>query len=787
MSTLQNHFMKFKSRLHMNKLLATVNQINALENKFEKLSQDELIQKTKQLKIQLKEGKAINQLTVEAFAMVREASKRTIGQRHYDVQLLGGLVLADGNIAQMETGEGKTLVASLPSFLFALHGKGVHVITANEYLAKRDLEIIGQIHQYLGLTISLNVSDLSPEEKQAAYSSDIIYGTGSEFGFDYLRDNMEFNIKNKVQRGHNFAIIDEIDSILIDEARTPLIIANKSNISSELFQITSKIVKSFTEKIDYELDLPYRQVQLTEKGARKVEKAFGIDNIYDAEHQILLHFITQSMQAQFIFRKDTDYIVREGKIELVDAFTGRVMDGRTLSNGLHQAIEAKENLEINEENETQASVTVQNYFRMYKTLCGMTGSAIPAQEEFNDIYGLDVIEIPTNRPKIRQDFPDVVYSTLQSKYEKIIKEVQHYHGQKRPILLGTTSIEQSEKLSLLLKKHGLKHQLLNAKSEEQEAQLIALAGQESQITIATNMAGRGTDILLGDGVAKLGGLHIIGTERHESRRIDMQLRGRAGRQGDPGTTQFIISLEDDLMLQYDDEELEKWRKKMKTDALGEIISPNPQQFVNLIQETIENTHFSSRVHLLKLDDIVDQQRKSTYYKRDKLLLKENIPSILISEIEQALKTLINDVSENDREINEDRIQHIFTRLSLMLPIVKDIEISSFSDKEDLSKYIFSRFSSYKQHLTQFIMHDENLLAIQRILLQNLDQHWIDHMNTMETLKDGITLRSYSQEDPYRIFVMEAHNAYDEMTKSYQLSITNHIYAFIKSDDQHEEV
>lgn len=786
MSTLLKQYMKIKSRSHINKLTKTVTKINSLESEIEKLSDEGLREKTLQLKERVQNGASLDDIKIEAFALVRESAKRTLGQRHYDVQLLGGLVLAEGNIGQMQTGEGKTLVASLPSFLFALEGKGVHVITANEYLAKRDYELIGQVHRFLGLTVGLNVADLSPGEKLEAYGSDITYGTGNEFGFDYLRDHMVFSLAEKVQRGHHFAIIDEIDSILIDEARTPLIIANKSSVSSDLFKITSMIIKSFKKDEDFELNLSHRQVSLTDTGAEKIEKAFGIENIYDAEHQVLLHFISQSLQAEYVLRRDTDYIVREGKIELVDAFTGRVMEGRSLSHGLHQALEAKEGLEINEENETQATVTVQNYFRMYKLLSGMTGSAIPAQKEFMEIYNTDVIEIPTNRPNIRQDLPDLVYSTLAGKYAKIVEEVRHYNKLGRPVLLGTTSIEQSETLSEHLKKSKLPHQLLNAKSEEQEARMISLAGQKGQITIATNMAGRGTDILLGEGVAELGGLHILGTERHESKRIDMQLRGRAGRQGDPGSSQFIISLEDDLLFQFDEEEQEKWKKKMKTDSTGLIISPDPLKFINTVQETIENNHFDSRVHLLKLDDVTDQQRKIIYEKRNVLL--ENPEETLAGTfeiIEQAAQEILSQVCREDQLVEEWDIEYLHQQLSHLLPIEDGPETFKGLELDELSGKIDSMISDYKEKLS-LLSSEENQREISQISVRVLDSLWMEHIDAMDQLKEGIHLRGYSQEDPYRLYTTEGYQLFENMIQNYRYTVASHIFSIWKRNQQHNK-
>lgn len=786
MSVMLDQYTKMKSRSEINKLQKIVKQINELDSSLQSLTDEELRNKTVEFKEALQNGKTLKQIRVEAFAVVKEAASRVINQRHYDVQLLGGLVLTDGNIGQMQTGEGKTLMASLPSYLFALEGKGVHVITSNEYLARRDYELIGQIHQFLGLEVGLNVAEISPHEKQKAYSADITYGTGTEFGFDYLRDHMVMSEAEKVQRGHHFAIIDEIDNTLIDEARTPLIIANKSSLSSELFVITSMIVKSFKKDEDYELNLSHRQVHLTEQGAKKIEKAFGIDNIYNADDQVLLHFITQSLQAHFIFKKDKDYIIRDGKIELVDAFTGRVMEGRSLSHGLHQAIEAKEGLEINEENITQAAVTIQNYFRMYSTLCGMTGSALPAQKEFLETYGMDVISVPTNRPNQRVDQEDLIFKDLESKYNKMVQLVKEVHATGRPILIGTTSIEQSETVSELLEKQGITHQLLNAKSAEEEAKMISIAGQKDMITIATNMAGRGTDILLGDGVAELGGLYIIGTERHESLRIDMQMRGRAGRQGDPGTTQFIVSLEDNLMNQFDEDELEKYQKKIKCNEEGLILSPNPNKFFKIVQDAIENSHYSSRIHLLKLDDVLDQQRKVVYSKRNNLLSTEDILSDLEKEVKDYVNKLVAHSTQGDVEGQEDRQEYFIYQIQELLGLSLTKKQMMDLEEDELLQLVTPSIEEYFSTLAELMTDDSLVAQVRSIMMRGLDQVWLEHMEKMESLKEGIHLRGYAQEDPYRLYTLEGFDLFNQSMETYQYSVATKVYAFLKSMKKEDE-
>ncbi|MET1013625.1 MAG: accessory Sec system translocase SecA2, partial [Paenisporosarcina sp.] len=596
----------------LKKYRKTVDHINKLEETYTSKTDNELREITLQFKKRISEGEKIESIIPEAFAVVREASKRVLQMRHFDVQLIGGLVLTEGNIAEMPTGEGKTLVASLPSYVRALEGKGVHVITVNEYLAKRDFEQIGQIHRFLGLTVGLNLPLMQPEEKQEAYQSDITYGVGTEFGFDYLRDNMVGDMSQKVQRPYHFAIIDEVDSVLIDEAKTPLIVAGKMQANSDLHMISARLAKRFIVDRDYDFDDETKATSLTEVGIEKVESAFGVENLYELEHQSLYHYVIQAVRAHVMFDRDVDYIVKDDKIHLVDMFTGRIMEGRTLSDGLHQAIEAKEGVTITEENKAQAQITIQNYFRMYPLLCGMTGTAKTQELEFREVYGMDVLQIPTNRPKIRYDHEDIVFETIDQKYKAVALEVKACHTNGQPVLIGTTSILQSEKVAKYLDEQSLSYQLLNAKSVEQEIQLISQAGQLNQITVATNMAGRGTDIELGPGVEDVGGLFVLGTEKHESRRIDNQLRGRSGRQGDPGESQFFISLEDDMFRRFAKDDLEKFKTKLKTDSLGHVQNKEVHELTDRTQRIVEGAHFSMREYNLKLDDVINDQRKVIY-------------------------------------------------------------------------------------------------------------------------------------------------------------------------------
>lgn len=768
-----------------------VDKVNSLENKYEAYSDVELRGMKDQFKELLATGKTIEDIQCDAFAVVREAAKRVLGLRHYDVQLIGGFVLHEGSIAQMNTGEGKTLVSTLPSYLRALEGKGVHIITANEYLASRDKEMMGKVHEFLGLTVGLTISEMDSSLKRTAYNADITYGTGTEFGFDYLRDNMVFHKEDKVQRGHHFAIVDEVDSILIDEARTPLIIAGKSSEGQELFYITARIMKTFQEKKDYEIFHETKHTFLTDEGATKIEKAFGIDNLYDPEHQELLQNVSQALKAHATLKKDVDYIVKKGKIELIDKFTGRVMDGRTFSEGLHQAIEAKEGLEITEENETQATITIQNYFRLYQTLSGMTGSATPSKKEFWETYYLPVVTIPTNKPVIRMDLPDLIYVDKESKMKRIVSEVKQIHSTERPILIGTTSIEQSEELSVYLKKENIPYLILNAKTEADEAEIIAQAGQKGQVMIATNMAGRGTDIILDEEVKQLGGLYIIGTQRHESNRIDMQLRGRSGRQGDPGTSQFIISLEDDLFTYYDEEEHERYLKKINTNQEGLILSPAPDKYMKMVQRTIEYMHESARSHLLKLENPLNEQSKIIYSMRDQILEleTEEIFSTIFKYIEKYVRQLVykyfpEEVSEE--EINSN-LGEFIEELSLVF-------ISLNWKEEDLIKAtrtmveenVLKELEALKTDCLPLFENEVLCQQMRRLILQQIDSNWMDHLDNLSNVKDGIGLSGYGQQDPYLLFEKEALIEFHTLLNEIEYGISINVMDYIKDELMAEE-
>ncbi|MCQ6528887.1 accessory Sec system translocase SecA2 [Bacillus mycoides] len=734
-----------------------VQDINDLEKQMADLPDEELRHKTVTFKSMLTDGKTVDDIKVEAFAVVREAAKRVLGLRHYDVQLIGGLVLLEGNIAEMPTGEGKTLVSSLPTYVRALEGKGVHVITVNDYLAKRDKELIGQVHEFLGLQVGLNIPQIDPSEKKLAYKADITYGIGTEFGFDYLRDNMAASQNDQVQRPYHFAIIDEIDSVLIDEAKTPLIIAGKKSGSSDLHYLCAKVIKSFQDTLHYTYDAESKSASFTEDGITKIEDLFDIDNLYDLEHQTLYHYMIQSLRANVAFQLDVDYIVHDEKILLVDIFTGRVMDGRSLSDGLHQALEAKEGLEITEENQTQASITIQNFFRMYPALSGMTGTAKTEEKEFNRVYNMEVIPIPTNRPILREDKNDVVYVTADDKYKAVREEVLKQNKQGRPILIGTMSILQSETVARYLDEANIKYQLLNAKSAEQEADLIATAGQKGQITIATNMAGRGTDILLGEGVHALGGLHVIGTERHESRRVDNQLKGRAGRQGDPGSSQFFLSLEDEMLKRFAHEEVEKLEKSLKPDKTGLINTSKVHDFINRTQLICEGGHFSMREYNLKLDDVINDQRNVIYTLRNNLLKEEtNMIELVIPMIEHSVDAIAK------QHLLEGMLPEEWDFTSLTASIkevlaaetLPPLSANDVHSPEDLQIVLKDTISSYIERVQELNDHADLQQSLRYVGLHFLDQNWVNHLDAMTHLKEGIGLRQYQQEDPTRLYQKE---------------------------------
>ena len=767
------------SARELKKYYQIVDQINKLEDKFAPMTDEELQHMTVVFKERLEKGETIQQIIPEAFAVVREASKRILNMRHFDVQLIGGLVLAEGNIAEMPTGEGKTLVASLPSYVRALEGKGVHVITVNDYLAKRDFELIGQIHRFLGLTVGLNVPMMEPEDKKRAYNADITYGVGTEFGFDYLRDNMAHSVADKVQRPYHFAIIDEVDSVLIDEAKTPLIIAGKMMANAELHQIAAMLAKRFVADEDYDFDDETKATSLTEQGIEKVEAAFGVDNLYDLEHQTLYHYVIQAVRAHVMFQCDVDYIVRDDKIELVDMFTGRIMEGRSLSDGLHQAIEAKEGVTITEENKAQAQITIQNYFRMYPSLSGMTGTAKTQEKEISEVYGMSVIQIPTNRPRARVDQQDIVFETIEQKYEYVAQETLRRHENGQPVLIGTTSILQSEAVSKKLKEYGLKHQLLNAKTVEQEVQLISEAGQKGRITVATNMAGRGTDITLGESVHELGGLCVLGTEKHESRRVDNQLRGRSGRQGDPGESIFILSLEDDMLKRFAKEDLEKFKKKLQVNEIGRVLNKEVFELVDRTQRIVEGAHFSMREYNLKLDDVINDQRQVIYTLRNNVLANDDLLGKLKTMLDETVDFAVRDNAPEELDIIEwdfDKMERTVNSLFLT-PVTVDREeskvariLASMQPQVDEIKAMIETYSE-----------DERMMqVIPRVMLSFIDSMWVKHLEQMAHLKEGIGLRQYQQEDPMRIYQREGLELFGKNYQELRRQIVEELVIFMKS-------
>lgn len=756
-----------------------VDEINKLEPEMEKLSDLELKHKTEYFKEQLAKGKTIHDIKIEAFAVVREAAKRVLGLRHFDVQLIGGLVLVDNDIPEMATGEGKTLVASLPSYLRALEGKGVHVITVNDYLAKRDKELIGQVHEFLGLTVGLNIPQMTTPQKQRAYQADITYGVGTEFGFDYLRDNMVYNVKEKVQRPFHFAIIDEVDSVLIDEAKTPLIIAGKMQVSPNLYYVCAKLVKTFKENEDYIYDRLFKATNLTDEGITRVERAFGIDNLYDLEHQTLFHFVLQALRAHVMFHKDVDYIVQDGELKLVDLFTGRIMEGRSYSDGLHQALEAKEGLKVTEENKVQAQITIQNYFRMYPNLCGMTGTAKTEEKELQAVYNMNVIQVPPNKPRIRVDKEDIVFTTIDAKYKAVTEEVKKRHEKGQPVLIGTSSIIQSEMVASYLDKAQIPYELLNAKSVEKEVQLIAAAGQKGQVTIATNMAGRGTDIMLGEGVPELGGLLVIGTERHESRRIDNQLKGRSGRQGDPGETQFFISLEDEMLLRFGEEEIKKFKEKLITDETGRVLNPDVNDLVTKIQKKCESNNFATREYTLKLDDVINEQRNVVYTLRNRILNETNLIPIITPMIQSAIENSINTYCAKEMLPEEWDLQQLATRIGLIIPNVKISFDKEVCDRSDIEEIIAPYATNYIERLTSLSENEELQLTMRQLLLHNIDVQWLRHIEEMNRLKEGIGLRGYSQEDPMRIFAREGFELFYMMYQTLENESSIQFSRFVK--------
>ncbi len=836
---------KSYSEKEVKRVMSIVEKINGMEEEISKLSDNDLRAKTDYFKEQLKSGKTLDDILPEAFAVVREASKRVLGMRHFDVQLIGGIILHQGRIAEMKTGEGKTLVATLPVYLNALEEKGVHVITVNDYLAKRDSEWMGKLYKFLGLSVGLVIAGMEPKAKQEAYNSDITYGTNNEFGFDYLRDNMVIYKDQLVQRGLHYAIVDEIDSILIDEARTPLIISGRANESSDLYKKADNFVRRLTpkviveedikdyeqaednEKYDYIVDLKAKSATLTQKGIKKAEEAFGLENFNDLENSTLVHHVNQALRAHGVMKKDIDYIVKDGEVLIVDEFTGRIMYGRRYNNGLHQAIEAKEHVKIADESKTLATITFQNFFRMYDKLSGMTGTAMTEAAEFEEIYNLDVVEIPTNKPMIRKDENDVIYKNENAKFRAIVENIKESHKKGQPVLVGTVSIEKSEKLSKLLKQEGIKHEVLNAKYHEKEAEIIAQAGKFGAVTIATNMAGRGTDIMLGgnseylakeemrrqkmspelieesntyyetddqeilsarekfkeltkkfdeqikeekEKVIEAGGLKIIGTERHESRRIDNQLRGRSGRQGDIGESRFYIGLDDDLMKIFGGDVITRVYNTLGADENMPIESKMISNAVENAQKKVESRNFTIRKNVLKYDDVMNAQREIIYKQRRQVLDGENIHDNIISMIEFVADNLPAIYLEHEsNKVNVESLTNdIFNIFGFdMTVFVKEHEEDVNAISEELKKKALEEYTKKEEEITS-----EQMRELERVvMLKVVDEKWMNHIDSMDELKNGIGLRAYGQKDPVVQYRLEGFDMFDEMINDIKVDVT----------------
>lgn len=752
-------------------------QINPLEDGLKKLSDSSLANKTNEFKARLAKGETLDDILPEAFAVIREASRRVLGMRHFDTQLIGGIILHRGNIAEMCTGEGKTLVATAPVYLNALEGKGVHVITVNDYLAKRDSEWMGQVYKFLGLSVGLIIHDLDFNQRKIAYNSDITYGTNNEFGFDYLRDNMVTSLDQMVQRPLHYCLIDEVDSILIDEARTPLIISGPGQKSTDAYYTVAKLVPQLKKEEDYTIDEKQKTVAPTEAGVAKMEKLLHVENLYDAENLELNHLFVQALRAQTMMTRDKDYVVKDGEVVIVDEFTGRLMYGRRYSDGLHQAIEAKEGLEVQRESQTLATITFQNYFRMYDKLAGMTGTAKTEEQEFIKIYGLPVLQVPTNKPIQRKDLPDVIFKNKRGKYKAVVREVERRHAMGQPMLIGTTSIEQSEELSHMLDQANIPHSVLNAKYHEREAAIVGLAGQKGAVTIATNMAGRGTDISLGEGVAELGGLAIIGTERHESRRIDNQLRGRAGRQGDPGSSQFFLSLEDDLLRIFGGDNIKSFMEKMGLEEDEPINSRMVSNAIQKAQKRVEARNFDIRKYVLEYDDVMNQQRKVVYDQRRKILegedMKDQILSMVDNIIEKGMETYADPKLYPEEwdfaGLLKYAEKYFLTPGDLKLEEIEDMSREEVEDK--LKTMAHETYNAREESIGSPMMRELE----KAVMLKVVDSKWMEHLDDMDMLKEGISLRSYGQRNPIVEYKVEAFDIFEEMQQAMMETIILYLY------------
>ena len=754
----------------LKKFESLADKIVALDEDYQKLSDEELKNKTEEFKKRLANGETLEDILVEAFATAREAAYRVIGEKPFYVQILGALAIHYGNIAEMKTGEGKTLTSVLPAYLNALDGKGVHIITVNEYLATRDAEWMGGIHRFLGLTVGVNTRELSPKEKQEAYACDILYSTNNEIGFDYLRDNMVIRKEDRVQRPLNFAIVDEVDSVLIDEARTPLIISGGQLVSANLYQDADSFVKSLKDDVDYLYDETTKSVTLTDEGSEKAEKAFRVKNLYEVENATLVHYINQALRANYSMKLDVDYVVQDGEVVIVDQFTGRLMKGRAYSDGLHQAIEAKEGVRINQETKTLATITFQNLFRMYKKLSGMTGTAKTEEEEFRDIYNMYVICIPTNKPVERIDASDLVFATKNAKYKAIINEVKERYTKGQPVLIGTIAIETSELISALLKKEKIPHEILNAKNHAREAEIISKIGQHKSVTIATNMAGRGTDIKLSDEIRALGGLCVIGTERHESRRIDNQLRGRSGRQGDPGFTQFFVSMEDDLMVRFGSEKI---KEMMTSFGFGDQAIQNKyfSKAITTAQKRVEGNNFDARKQLLQYDDVMNTQREIMYGRRNEILDSESVHEQVLECMRNYVTDLVKSHTIDGILSEQDKKEIVsFANENLLDKDITENDISSLLD-DDMIDFLYNKAKEeYEEKLSDVPVEITSEFE-KALSLQVIDNYWMEQINVMSHLREGIYLRSYGQEDPLRAYSTEGFDLFDQMLQKIDHDVT----------------
>ena len=773
----------------LEKFKKLADQVMELDDEMTKLSDEELKNKTEEFRDRLRNGETIEDIKIEAFAVAREAAYRVIGEKPYYVQILGGFAIHYGNIAEMKTGEGKTLTETMPAYLNALPGLGVHIITVNEYLAGRDAEWMGEIYRFLGLTVGVNYHDLGSREKREAYNCDIMYSTNNEIGFDYLRDNMVIKAENRVQRKLNFVIIDEVDSVLIDEARTPLIISGGFMQSANLYKDADKFAKKLKENDGYIYDEKTRSVSLDQKGISLAEKTFKVANLYDIKNTTLVHYINQALKANYGMKLDFDYVVRDDRVIIVDQFTGRLQEGRQFSDGLHQALEAKENVTIREETKTLATITFQNLFRLYDKIAGMTGTAKTEEEEFRDIYNMYVITIPTNKPVIRQDFGDLIYATKEGKYKAIVKEIKERHKKGQPVLVGTIAVEASELLSNMLKKEHIPHEVLNAKNNAREAEIIAQAGKKGAVTIATNMAGRGTDIKIDDEVRELGGLCVLGTERHESRRIDNQLRGRAGRQGDPGITQFCVSFEDDLMVRFGTDKAKVLLQKVGFDGELSIRNKMLSNSIESAQKRVEGNNFDTRKNLLQYDDVINQQREIIYDRRNEILDNESIHETVLETIKNFVGDLVNSHIQPEGYLTGKDLNEILETVNNNLvkePLTLD-DIENMNEKE-LSEFIYNKvLDEYEYKIKELPVEIINDFE-KAVSLRVIDTHWMDHINTMAHLREGIGFRGYAQENPLRSYTLEGFELFDNLLETIDKNITLFLLkAEIRQNTERKEV